>query len=114
MDVEDAVWKRLEHRAADEPHESGEAYEADVPVAQLAGERPIEIVARRESAMADVERLYSRRASPIEARGVRAIRDYDSDLCVETTVSNGSEDRLEVAAPSGDEHAETAVHDRCM
>ena len=46
---------------------------------QLAGESPIESVARRERPVIDDQRLDARRARALEPAGIGAIRDDDGD-----------------------------------
>ena len=110
-----AFGKRLEQRRADEPHEAGEADQADVARLQLARQRPIVVVARRpirDGSMTD--RLDAGLPRALEPGGIRAVRDHDRDRGVEAPVANGVDERLEVAAAPRDQDAKAPVHDRLV
>ena len=67
VNVEHGVGKRLEQLGADQPHEAREAHQGDVPGGQFRGDRPIEVVTRRELAMIDHQGLDAGLRAPAPA-----------------------------------------------
>jgi hypothetical protein len=97
---------------AHEPHEARKAYHADVARTQRLDELAIEVVARLEGAVADVQRLDARLPRAVEAVRLRTVRDDDGNRGVERAVADGVDDRLQVAAATRDEDAEPSIHFR--
>lgn len=114
MDIENGIRKRLEHGSADEPHEPSQADQADMTRAQGAHECAVELIAYRERAMTDVERLDPGLAGTIEARRFGTIRDDNRNLGLEATFSNRIDYSLKVTAAPRDENADPPVHDTCV
>ena len=112
MDVEHGVGKRVEQPRADQAHEAGEADQADLAVAQLLRKPRVEIVAGSEVAMADDERFDARAAREVEPTGIGAVRDDDDDARVELAALDRGDERLEIAAAAGNEHAKAARRGR--
>jgi hypothetical protein len=110
MDVEDRIRKRVEERRADDAHITGQAHQTDIACAQLARQRLVVVDPGRPAAMADADRLDPRRARALERAGAFDIRDHDGNRRVEASVCDRVDERLQVAAAPGDEHAETAIN----
>ena len=70
--------------------------------------RAIVFLTDSEVFVTQTQGLKTRVTGPLQAGGVRAIRDDDGDGRVETSVVNRVDDRLKVGAASRDENAETA------
>jgi hypothetical protein len=54
--------------------------------------------------------LQPRSTGPFKALGVSAIRDHDRNFSVQTSISDGIDDGLQVAAAAGNQNAESAIH----
>lgn len=106
MDVHDAVRKRPAERRPKHAHEPGEADERHAAAFELLDQRPIVIVARGIVAMRDHQRLDARRARPLEALGIGAIRNHDGDRRVERAVLRRVDERLQIAPASGDQNGQ--------
>ena len=110
MDVEDAVGERLDERRTDEAHEAGQADKPDVAGAQLLDESAVICVAGRKGAMRETYRLDLGRPRSIQSSGILAVGNDDRNRRVQVADGNRVNQRLEIAATTGDENPETPVH----
>src|SRR5688572_25510378 len=60
--------------------------------------------------MADVQRLDPRRAPPFQPARVFDVRDDDGNRRIESPVADRVDERLQVAAATGDENAQPAIN----
>src|SRR5687768_15673113 len=59
--------------------------------------------------MVEIDGLEAGLPRTVEAGCIGAVGDDECDRGIEPVVANGIDDRLKVAAPSGDEHSKPAV-----
>ena len=96
----------LEQRRRDQPVEAGEDDQLDARGAQRVDQRRVERLAGGERAVVDHARRDAGPRGALEAaRRRRGSRCTTRDATVEAAVGDAIEDRLQVGAPSGDEHA---------
>src|SRR5689334_16662137 len=105
MDIQDTVRERVDELRAHQTHESGEAHEPDVARLQLRRERMVVIIARSERTMREHQRFDSCRTRPLETAGVIAVRYDHHDRGGESPVYDRVNQRLQIAATAGDQHA---------
>ena len=98
MNVQNRVRKGVEQRRADDAHKSGETDKLDAPRGELAHQRPVEILALRPAAMADDDGFDTGLPGAVESSCRRIIRDDDGDRRPEPAVTDGIDQRLQVAA----------------
>ena len=103
VDVEDGVWKGVEQRRPDEPHEAGQAHEPDTAVQQRHRDRAVERITRGERAVIEDDRLDAASLGPGQAGRPGAVRDHDGDPGPELAAGDGVDERLKVAAPAGNQ-----------
>jgi len=109
MDVEDTVRERVDELRSDETHEPGEAHEPDIARPQLRRKRMVVIISRREGTMREHERFDSCRTRALETHSIIAVRYDDHDRSSESPLCNCVDQRLQIAAAAGDQHAEPAI-----
>jgi len=111
VDVEDSVRERVDERRAQQAHESGQTYQADVALLQLLYQRAVVVFARRERFVVEDQGLDVGRARMIEAGRIGLVRNHDGDRGIEAFLFDRLDDRLEIRSPPGDQDAEFSIHD---
>ena len=108
MDVENRLRKGFKEGRAEQTHEPRKTHQRDVARANLGHERVFERLARGIVAMTDGHRLDPRGARASESRCVAAVRDHYGDLGAQPSVRDRVDQRLQIAAASGDQHCDAA------
>ena len=62
--------------------------------------------------MIDAECLDTGASSDLQTGSAGAIRNYDGDNRIQSSVADGIDERLKIAASARDENAKTTVHSR--
>jgi len=112
MDVEDAIGKRFEQRFPDDPHEPGEADQFNPAVEKNIGDRTIARLSVGKISSMDDARFDSSLTCARQPSRFGPIRDHDSNPCIETALSNGIDNGLEIRSPPRDENADSTIHCR--
>ncbi len=110
MNVQNTVGKRLDKGTAQQPHEPGQTDQPDVAAAELGDQRLVIRLARRVGSVLQHHGLDARPARPRETTRVHRVGDDHRNGRQEPTGSHRIDNRLQVAAATGDEDAESSVH----
>ncbi len=95
------------------PHEAGEADEIDGPLGERGVERLLEPLAGGKGLVVDDDGVESRRARPLEAGGVGAVRDHEGDGGGIVGCVRGLDQGDHIGPAAGDQHADaTTGHPR--
>ena len=109
MDVEHGVRELVQQAGTNQSHEARETDKLNAARLELPCERGVVLISRRKVAMADDQRLDSGGPSPVYPGSIRPIRNDDGNPGPELTARTGIDERLQVAAAAGDQHAENAA-----
>ena len=108
VNIQNSVRESLDKDSAKPPHESREAHQLDIALFKLHDQLSIVIFARRESCLVLIvnnECFDVRLLCPLQPGGIRTIGNHHGDLGVESLLSNGINNGLEVAPAARDEKA---------
>ena len=110
-----ALGNASQNSRLDQPHEPGETDQRDVPLAQLADQRPVVRLARGEGGVSQHQRLDARRPRALQSPRLRPIRNHHDDGAAKVAVALRVDQRLQIAAAARDEHADGGRGpDECM
>jgi hypothetical protein len=114
MDVQDRVRERVEKRAADLAHETGETDQPNVVPAQLLHHGAIEIIARGPAAVIDDPGGDLRPPRTLEREGAVDVGNHYSDLrSAELIARSRVDERLQIAPAAGNQNADARSVAEC-
>ena len=103
MNIENGPGKRVAEDRTDKTHEPGKAHERDMSLPKGGDEREIVGLSGRIVAVRQDDRVDAHLACPLQPRRVSTIRNHDSNPSAQPTSALGVNQRLKVAASSGDQ-----------
>ena len=112
VDVQNGVWKCLEQRSTHQSHVSGQTNQPDVTRQKFANNGFVMIPARGRLTVINAQSFDTGAASNLQPFGVRTIGNNHGDRRVKTPVADGSNQRLEIASSTRNDHAQSTVHTR--
>src|SRR6188768_3178329 len=111
MDIDDAIGKGSDHLGAQHAHEPGEAHHIHAALLKLPYQRAVVIIARGPTAMTYADGFDTRASCPLEAACSLAIGDHNRQIGVEAPFTHRIDQRLKIAAATGNEHSQSTARD---